>query len=534
MSQWIQYVLSVTLEQDVILGATGATLGNLETLDYLPGSVFLGAAASRLYTELTQDEAWLLFHSGVVRFNDALPMAGSEPAWPMPLNWHYYKGEEYKTSVTLMASHIFDPAIRAQSPKSANGQDAQRQPKQLRKGYVTASGRYYHTAKSLRMKTALDTETGRAAQGQLFGYQSLESGQVFTLVIEAASVHKTLLEKAVASLTGVLRLGRSRSAQYGRVRSELLGETSATPLNLPSSHADETTLSLWLLSDLALVDDHGQPTVQPLPEYLGLPSGTAWLSDQSFLRTRRYSPYNAYRRSHDEERQVITRGSVLRYQLSKPLSNVQRATLQQGLGVYQNSGLGRVAVDTSLIGQAQPDFDVPQPWTASSAEPAMPNAAGPDTSRLLSVIQKRAQGGDNGSTAKVAQQLFDLLVAAVGEARIWQGIPADQPIAAPNRSQWGQVKALANQYRQDPIRLRNELYQSKQAIIRERSGWELEVNPRQTLARCITPELEQLQDSDFADIVGRLAVLGLTHHWEVAIQGTPDKAQENQQLGDAS
>lgn len=516
MSQWKQHLLKVTLEQDVILGATGATLGNLDTLDYLPGSVFLGAAASRLYNELTDEEAWRLFHSGAVRFNDALPLAGNKPAWPVPLSWHHVKGEAFKQDAhdglpaTLITSQVFEP-----------GDTEQRQPKQLRKGYVTSSGGYCTSSKQLRMKTALDADTGRAAQGQLFGYQSLEAGQVFVLVLEADKADQTLLDKAVANLTGTLRLGRSRSAQYGRVRVERWESASASQLTPTAiSESSMLNLSLLLLSDLALVDDNGQPSLQPHPGYLGLPEGTEWLSEKSFLRTRRYSPYNAYRRSHDEERQVITRGSVLRYRLPQPLSDAERIALQQGLGVYQSAGLGRVALNPSWLSQKTPRFDDAAPLSASHPKPAAPQMATPETSRLLRAIQQRAQGSDMDHVAEAAQRLFAVLVAAIDEARVWQGIAATQPVSAPNRSQWGRIKALANQYRNEPTALRQAFYQGKQAIIRERSGWDLEIGPRTTLAKRIIPEMDALADSDIVAIVGRLSALGLTQHWEATIQGT--------------
>ncbi|MGY4878181.1 type III-B CRISPR module-associated Cmr3 family protein [Vreelandella aquamarina] len=529
MSQWKQYLLKVTLEQDVILGATGASLGNLDTLDYLPGSVFLGAAASRLYSELTDGEAWRLFHSGAVRFNDALPLAGNEPAWPVPLSWHHYKGETFKKDTqsdavaTLIASQIFDSALN----KDTNDQ---RQPKQLRKGYVTLSGGYVTSSKQLRMKTALDADTGRAAQGQLFGYQSLEAGQVFVLMLEAAQADLALLDKAVASLTGTLRLGRSRSAQYGRVRVEPW-ESEASQLTPPAAtDTDRRNLSLLLLSDLALVDENGQPTVQPHPEYLRLPEGAEWLVEKSFLRTRRYSPYNAYRRSHDEERQVIARGSVLRYQLREPLTEAQCASLQQGMGMYQSTGLGKVALNPSWLNQAKPCFNDAKPLAASPEEVSATQSATPATSRLLKAVQQRAQGSDVDHVAEAAQRLFAILVAAVDEARVWQGIAAHQPVPAPNRSQWGRVKTLANQYRQDPKALRQAFYQDKQAIIRERSGWDLEIGPGEILAQRIIPELEALKDSDIVAIVGRLSTLGLTQHWEIALQGSRESASASSQL----
>lgn len=531
MSVWEQRVLHIALEQDVILGATGASQGNLDTLDYLPGSVFLGVAASRLYASLSEEDAWQLFHSGAVRFNDALPIAMGEAAWPMPLSWHYYKGEAFKQTTagidSLYAERIFDPVLFKT--------DAQRQPKQIRKGYVSASGRFYNTYKTLRMKTALDASTGRAAEGQLFGYQSLDAGQSFCLVLQAKAERVELLNKVVESLTGELRLGRSRSAQYGRARAKLLSDTAtASSVYPPVANGDPHSLTLWLLSDMALTDHNGQPTVQPLPEILGLPEGSEWLSAESFLRTRSYSPYNAYRRSHDEQRQVISRGSVLRFHLGTPLSSDAQELLEKGIGVYQSAGLGRVAINAKLISQAQPQFaarvsvvgvDERQLSSLYTTAPATP-----ETSRLLQAVARRAEHSGNDMVADKASELFCVLRSAVSAARVWQGIAEDQPIEAPNRSQWGRVKALANQYRHEPQLLRNELYQGEQAIVRQRSGWALEIGPGETLAQQAAEEFDRIEDGEFVDIVGRLAALGLTSHWERVIQGS----HTTQQQGGAS
>lgn len=523
MSAWEQRILHITLEQDVILGATGASQGNLDTLDYLPGSVFLGVAASRLYASLSEEDTWQLFHSGAVRFNDALPIAMGEAAWPMPLSWHHYKGEAFKQPSaekgidSLYAERIFDPVLFKA--------DAQRQPKQVRKGYVSASGRFYNMNKTLRMKTALDASTGRAAEGQLFGYQSLDAGQSFCLVLQAKAEQVELLNKVVESLTGELRLGRSRSAQYGRVRAKLLSDAAtASSVYPPATQDDPHSLTLWLLSDMALTDHNGQPTVQPHPDMLGLPEGSEWLSAESFLRTRSYSPYNAYRRSHDEERQVISRGSVLRFHLGTPLSNGAREMLEKGIGVYQSAGLGRVAINAELTRQAQPQFAARVPvagaeeWQSSPHHSTAP--ATPETSRLLQAIARRAKRSDKDMVADKASELFGILQRAVSAARVWQGVAEDQPIEAPNRSQWGRVKALANQYRHEPKILRSELYQGEQAVIRQRSGWALEIGPGETLAQQAAAELDRLEDSELVNVVGRLAALGLTSHWERVIQGS--------------
>ena len=68
-----QATFDITLQQHLIISQQAATAGAHHSHDYIPGSVLLGLAASRLYAQLDEDAAWTLFHSGLVRFGDALP-----------------------------------------------------------------------------------------------------------------------------------------------------------------------------------------------------------------------------------------------------------------------------------------------------------------------------------------------------------------------------------------------------------------------------------------------------------------------------
>ena len=63
-----------TLLSDVILSQNAGSKENQSTLDYIPGNVFLGIAASGLYSKLSAAESMTLFHSGKVCFGDAHPL----------------------------------------------------------------------------------------------------------------------------------------------------------------------------------------------------------------------------------------------------------------------------------------------------------------------------------------------------------------------------------------------------------------------------------------------------------------------------
>ena len=59
-----------TLLTDVILNQKSASEGAQSTLDFIPGSNFLGIVASSLYNKPSK-ENFDIFHSGRVRFGDA-------------------------------------------------------------------------------------------------------------------------------------------------------------------------------------------------------------------------------------------------------------------------------------------------------------------------------------------------------------------------------------------------------------------------------------------------------------------------------
>lgn len=527
-----QAYFDILLEQPLILSQHAASAGAHQCLDLIPGSALLGLAAGRLYAQLSQDSAWTLFHSGKVRFGDALPLDPSgRTAYPMPLNWHTYKGERARdTGDRLRADAVFDPARFDIDP--------QRQPVQMRGGYVSNNGRMVQPQLESTLKTAIDPNTGMAAESQLFGYQALRAGQVFRVRIDAdddlsSQNWECLLER----LAGPAHLGRSRSAQFGRVRITAATCQDTNLLQNTAVSASSTELTLWLLSDLAL-ERHGQPCLEPDPTLLGLPVGTRWAVDSSFLRTRRYSPYNAYRRHHDSERQVIVRGSVLRYQLPRALTAEEFARLNNGLGLHIESGLGRVWVNPPQLSQAQPVFmdDVPASAALQAAPVTSPQPR-PTNSTLLDVLERRLARRNGGSYAETAaRKLYAELCERIREARRFAALATNVPLeSAPGRSQWGRLKQLASDLRHphDQDALWRQLCTAENAILRERSGWDTRYGPEpdQQLHVWMRKRLQPLHGNlgvDLAGVIGHLAVFGLQPHWQRCVTGAEQTAsQEN-------
>ncbi|MBM94525.1 MAG: hypothetical protein CMI09_01560 [Oceanospirillaceae bacterium] len=527
-----QASFDISLQQPLVISQQSASAGAHHSLDYIPGSILLGLAASHLYSTLDQDSNWLLFHSGLVRFGDALPLADQQVAYPMPMCWHYNKGESYKNGNALNADALFDAS-------QASG-DANRQPVQVRNGYVTEQGQTVSPDKVQTLKTAINPNTGKAAESQLFGYEALAANQTFRFALSADDISQELWDKLTTALTGRAQLGRSRSAQFGKVMIAKTKDTKVSP-----SADNGTLLTLWLQSDL-LLEHNGQPYLQPQPELIGLPEGSRWLVNSSFLRSRRYSLYNAYRRHYDSERQVISRGSVLRYELPQSLSPEQLNSLQQGIGLQIESGLGQALVNPELLSQAKPSFKTAISLTANTEK--TPDIKQRDTLLVQALAARLQRRTGEQQVSGQARALFSDLCQQVALVRRYLAIPEGDEIVmitkglsvtAPGKSQWGRLKQAANDHRNNPQVLWSALFDNNDGALRPRSGWELPYSPTasNTLSEWLQAKLEPYKDqTDFPQLIGQLAALGHTAEWQDSCKGsTNTKSKDDQHsTGDAA
>ncbi|MCK5667061.1 MAG: hypothetical protein KAI17_26420, partial [Thiotrichaceae bacterium] len=256
---------TVKLLENVVLSQRAATVGGHASLDYLPGASFLGATAASLYKELSQADAYTVFFSGKVRFGNAFPLSqNNRLSYPMPLCWHERKtGDKAIQDNKLVQKHVLN-YIHEKFPLDV-------QPVQLRTGYIAKDGSVTRITTEFKMKTAINSKTGRASEGQLFGYSSIPKGMNFGFKLEAdQDVSQALFQKVINHLTGNLAIGRSRSAEYGNVK-------VTTDSTWFEDHQDKEVkkkeITIWLLSDLALLDEFGQSTLLPTTQHFGLPQG---------------------------------------------------------------------------------------------------------------------------------------------------------------------------------------------------------------------------------------------------------------------
>jgi hypothetical protein len=404
--------LDIELLDDAAITRSSATVGGHESLRYIPGATLLGAVARRAYPKDDPDRAFRIFHCGAVRFGNGLPLAsdGKTISVPMPLGLHKHK--------------VPEPGRETVHYNLARGREQARQYTQAREGFVTAGGELVEPEVSSSMRTAVDAH-GRARDGFLFDIEAIRRGTRFRARIDAehdedlAFVAEHLVDREIS-------LGRSRSAEFGRAK------VTRAPEAESRTAADDELIGAALflcISDLALRDpETGQPSLRPTAATFGL-AGWTWNANQSFLRTRVYSPFNSHRRRPDLERQVIVAGSVIVFDQGANAAPANRAAvraaIERGIGEYRAEGMGQLELEPGILLNATVDLCKPTPSSTAAVEDTPADSRGELAAWIEDQVRDRRAHDDAWETATA-----------------WLRALKDAKAALPP-AQWGDVRAFA-------------------------------------------------------------------------------------------
>lgn len=353
------------LVSDVILNQSAATEGSNSTLDFIPGNVFLGIVA-RHYNDFG-DRAAEVFHSGRVRFGDAHPVCANAEkevlrTLHVPASLFYPKLKS--ATEVCYVHHAYD----RKEDKENNGQPQQL--KQCRQGFYAFDEKKGFPAelhRTFSLKSAYDRKNRRAMDEKMFGYEALDAGAEFLFSVEVES--DDLAEKIGQYLLGRQHIGRSRTAQYGLVDIEKCGFDEVESHSELLTIDKEQYVAVYADSRLIFLDGNGEPTFQPSPEDLGVDGGEIdW--EKSQVRTFQYAPWNGQRKTRDQDRCGIEKGSVFVIKVAEAQEFTSRY-----VGVYQNEGFGRVIYN--------PDFLEYKPDTNGVAAYKLEKVNTPDTSSTI-------------------------------------------------------------------------------------------------------------------------------------------------------
>jgi len=317
-----ELIFNVEFLSDIVLPASSNTEGNIEQLDFIPGSNFLGMVA-RDYAEF--HDSFNVFHSGAVRFGDATLLVDGQATYKMPLSFFHEK-----LNKTQMVNHHL---IKDFSQF--------KQLKQKRKGYITQNLQEVALEYNYAQKSAYDKNERRSKDGSMYGYSSIPAGTMWQFSVKCDEVNQEDIERIVKNLVGKRRLGKSKSSQYGQI---IISE--ATKAKMAKSNLEQgTTTVLYAKSRIALVDAEGNPTYDLKYLLEGLEeSNIVW--EKSQIKTSTYTPYNGAMQTKTYSRVVINSGSVI---VLQNLSSEQLVSLEKGVGVYLNEGFGELLVNPTFL-----------------------------------------------------------------------------------------------------------------------------------------------------------------------------------------
>ncbi|UBM60777.1 hypothetical protein LAG90_09030 [Marinilongibacter aquaticus] len=340
------------VQEPLILFKKAKTEQTTEALDYIPGSVFRGAVAAKLFAEgietsLIDD----IIFNGSVQFGDAHICLGEQRALQMPFS--YYQ-EVKKDNDKLEVFHSMGSVDWLKSmgllPEEGDKEEGEkinpwaRKLKQKRDGYfILKDGKIqsFLVETDDRIKSARSVENRASKNGLMYFYRFIEAGQTFGFEIRAKS--EGLLEEIIPILKDQeLYFGKSKQAEFGGSVSINIPET-----NKPGPHlVDKVAQVLYADSNLCFLNKWGEFTSAPTGEQLtGNPHAEIdWSKSQ--IRFRTYSPYNSYRQAYDFERLIIEKGSV--FVLKKPVT-ISAETIENGVGCFLTEGFGRLILNPEFL-----------------------------------------------------------------------------------------------------------------------------------------------------------------------------------------
>lgn len=415
------------LLSDVILNQKAASEGANSTLDFIPGSNFLGIVAAK-YADFG-DAAMEVFHSGKVRFGDAHPVCKGHDVMRtlrVPASMYYPKLK--KASEVCYIHHEYD------RDKEGDGGNPQ-QLKQCRQGFYAfenSAGFKAETSTNFALKSAYDREARRSKDSQMFGYEALDKDAEFYFSVEVDTDHLT--DKIRAALLGKHNIGRSRTAQYGLVELEECNFEETRSRDIKA----DGYVTVYADGRLIFIDDNGEPTFRPTAKELGLDSGEIdW--ERSQVRTFQYAPWNGKRKTRDADRCGIEKGSVF------VVSGCKAQDLKSRyVGAYRNEGFGRViynpefldTADNAFNGQAKFKLKEGEGKAKETKKPTLIPADKINNSPLLNYINRaiRDKEEDEYIRKKVNKFVEDNT----------DRFKKDRERFA---SQWGAIRTIAMQYK---------------------------------------------------------------------------------------
>ncbi|RME88021.1 MAG: hypothetical protein D6767_10910 [Candidatus Hydrogenedentota bacterium] len=280
----------------VIVSSSAANV-DLSSHSYIPGSAFRGILANHF--DKLNDFAETLLFSGDVIFTPAYPLQ-EEVYYPMP--FCMYEDRNQKESILYNLAKI--GTLEDSGFKRKKG------------GFINSKGNVYFTQKEAYVKTAIDRASATALESNLFSYEAISPGQEFVFhVFLTDKVSDKLEETLVSLLEGDAYVGRSRSAEFGKVHIKKYID-SANQANF----AGKDYIAYVLSPVVPKMQLPGSP-IKVTGETLGLPEGHE--ITLAAIQMETVSHFNYYKQIRRDRTVQLLPRSVLRVSGEPPAEYIR-------------------------------------------------------------------------------------------------------------------------------------------------------------------------------------------------------------------
>lgn len=434
-----------TFLSDIILNSRTATEGNQESLNYIPGANFLGIVAKKYKNY--GDKSYDIFHSGKVQFGDAHLSKNNKRSLKQPASWFYKKNDDKHK--TIYIHHAVSDEMRKKFTEN------KQQLKQIRSGYFIED-QIISSTHDFSIKSAHNKKERRSEEGAMYGYDALRKGSEYIFTVN--SEDESTLKEITSELVGKHNIGKSKTAQYGRILIEKVENFSK---NYKEIDNPKFTV-IYFESCCAFLDKNGNFTYQPELKDLGFEGGEIkW--EKSQIQTKTFAPWNNKRKNRDADRSCIDKGSVIYIEGGK----VDKEFIKKGLGVFKNEGFGRVIIN--------PDFLVADS-NAEYNKPPQKNDNNKRNSSQLAIVKNGIED----------QELLNLLHEKQNESEKFNEIVKatnnfikkhEQDFKNISPSQWGSIRSRAQKetnlemLKKDLFRDKVSHMEANQEVIDDRGGY---------------------------------------------------------------
>jgi len=321
-----ELIFQVEFLSDVVLPASSNTEGNIENLDFIPATNFLGMVAKN-YDKFKNN--FDIFHSEKVRFGDATLLKNDKVTYKVPLSYFHEK----LNTKTIYNHHLITNFKKFD------------QLKQKRVGYITKDKEIVEIEYNYSQKSAYNKKKRTSLEGSMFGYSSLRAGSKWQFSIRYdENIDSKDIELLKTTLLNSKRLGKSKSAQYGRVEITQKGNNE----DIEKDKESKIT-PIYLNSRISLTDESGYPTLDL--KYIAKDIKIDYSKTQ--IKTSSFTPYNRARETKDYQRVCIDKGSVIAV---IDITDRQITEIKNGVGAYFSEGFGDVLINPTFLSEYSFEF----------------------------------------------------------------------------------------------------------------------------------------------------------------------------------